>query len=142
MIVKAQISIEFMVGISILLLIYIVAISFFSFYTQDVLVEKELGQQVCYRISTAVDSAVVGGSNFVINTTLPDKIYDNDYFFQIDLKEIDGVNRTIVTVDWNKSMTSCSIPGHPINEVGERFESPCKLSVENSGGILFLECVN
>ncbi len=147
---KSQIGIEFLMGVTILLIVYIGSIGFFSQYAQTQLIETELAKQVCYKISTGLDSAVVGGSNFIINQTLPDNIEGNEYNFRINIiptfiNETHYINRTFISVVWdnNESMVSCNNPFFPLETetVNATFECT-RIYVENDGKRIDVGCLN
>lgn len=136
---KSQISLEFMVGVVILLIIYVAAISFFSNYTRTELVGNELAKQICYKISTSMDSTIIGGTNFTINVTLPEKLENDEYYYNI-LEKTD--NSIIISIAWdaNQSLTTCTSHFFPIEDNISLIN--CKrFSIENTGKNLIFNCI-
>jgi hypothetical protein len=99
---KSQVSLEFLTGVILLLLIYLIVVPTFSKYLQSNVVESESGKEVCYTMATGIDSAVIGGNNFTINITLPSSIDGKNY--TLTTKE----GTSYLTVDWNDGLFSCT----------------------------------
>jgi hypothetical protein len=106
----SQIGLEFMVGITILLLIYVVTMVVFSHYAQYSVVASEQSKQVCYTIASAIDSAAIGGDGFASKVTIPYKIDSKDFTIFVS-------NTSTVTVDWGKNIFACSVITQNITEV-------------------------
>ncbi len=98
---KAQISIEFIMGVAVLLFIYTFALGIFSNYSQQDIMQSEKIKQLCYTISSAIDSASIGGDGFAVNTTLPKNANSGEYTISI-------LNSSIVSVDWEDQVFACS----------------------------------
>jgi hypothetical protein len=109
--VRAQISMEFITGITVMLVIYVLAVGAYSYYTENNIIEDVFAEHICYGISEGVDSAVIGGNGFSINMTIPYRIYNDD---------ITGVlvttNHTL-TVDWESGIAACSIITNNITDI-------------------------
>jgi len=129
---KSQMSIEFLVGVIIILIIYIITLPTFSKYIQTNIVESESGKQICYTVSSAIDSAVIGGNNFSLNITLPNKIDGKDY------KIFTTPPSSYITVDWGDGIFTCSITTQNIVKV---IFNPCKVSVSNINNTIYISTV-
>lgn len=102
---KSQVSLEFLIGVGFLLIIYIATIGAFSYFSQNRLIEKEDIQQACYTVSTGIDSATIGGEGFSMNVTMP-YVFDKEGNF---LTIIVNSQASIIDVISPKTMFSCSI---------------------------------
>ncbi len=131
---KSQMSIEFLTGVVILLLIYVVTISVFSNYIQTGIIPAERGKQICYRITNDVNSALIGGSGFTINSSIPYTINGDEYFAFIN-----PLNSSLLTIDWGDSQFSCSMN---TQEVSIIFFKPCDFSVNNVDENIILSTVS
>ena len=125
-------SIEFLVGVVIILVIYMITLPTFSRYMQTNIVESEGGKQVCYLVSSAIDSAVIGGNNFSLNLSIPDKIENKEYnIFTTPYS-------SYITVDWGEGIFTCSVTTQNITEV--KFK-PCKLSISDINNTIYISTV-
>ncbi len=131
---KSQISIEFMVGVMIILMIYVATISVFSNYLQTRTVYDERGKQICYTITNAVNSAVIGGDGFFSNLTLPREIGGADYFAFVN-----PLNTSLITVDWEGGLFSCSMSTQAVSVI---LFKPSKLTVSNIEDEIYLSTVS
>ncbi len=130
---KSQISIEFLVGVVIILFIYTITISAFGSYTQNTMLTSEVGRQVCYMITTGIDAAVIGGNNFAINVSIPYFIENKDYSILIN-----ETNSALVTIDWGDGLFACSTTTQNITSL---LFTPCKFSINNLNGKLYLSTI-
>jgi hypothetical protein len=129
---KSQVSVEFLVSVAVLLIIYGVTLSVYNLYFKVPVLETEAGRQVCYTALNGIDAAVMGGDGFATNVSLPLKIDSNEYFVFI-------TNRSIITVDWNKSEFVCSITTQAVSDT---WFKPCRFSVLNLNGTVYLGTVS
>jgi hypothetical protein len=129
---RAQISIEFMTGVAVMLFIYVTTIGIYSSYAQTDMIESELGQEICYRVATGVSSAVIGGNGFAINISLPYRIQANNY------NAIIISNQSIITVDWKSGEFACSIISQ---NVTGKWVYPGKFSANNINEIVYITSV-
>lgn len=108
---KSQISIEFLVGVMFLLMIYVVSLSGFSSFAKTQMLQSESAREVCYVVSSAISSADTGGDGFSMNSTLPYKL-DNEYnFFVIVL------NKSSVDINWPSGFFSCSMITQNVTDI-------------------------
>ncbi|HDQ60008.1 MAG TPA: hypothetical protein ENN30_02335 [Candidatus Woesearchaeota archaeon] len=107
---KSQISIEFITGVAIMLFIFALTLFSYSGYTEEDITISEQMQQICYTVSSYVDSAVIGRGNFFLNGTLPYKAAGKDYFVVIE-------NDSFVTVNTKTMIFACSINTQNITSV-------------------------
>jgi hypothetical protein len=129
---KSQVSIEFLISVTILLLIYVATLAIYDIYFKVPILETETGKQACYTVLNGIDAVVVGGDGFATNVSLPDQIAKNDYLVFIS-------NRSIITVDWNKSEFACSITTQSVSNIIFR---SCRFSVINLNGTVYLGTLN
>jgi hypothetical protein len=118
---RSQIGIEFLSGITILLFIYVITISAFGSYSSTTLIDDEEAHEVCYAISRGINSAVIGGSGFGANITLPASINQKPYNVVI------SANNT-VTVSWEDKISACTITTRNVTTVAVY---PSKISINN-----------
>lgn len=128
---KSQVGIEFLTGVTILLIIYGVTLTVYNLNFRVPIVQNEKGKQVCYTISEGIDSAIIGGDGFAMNLSLPDMIDSQDYFVMI-------TNNSLITIDWNKSEFACSVTSQSVEDMTF---NPCRLSIINIGGIVYVGMV-
>jgi len=100
---KSQISLEFLVGIIFLFIIYVVSLSGFSSFAKTQLIQNEEAKQACYTVSSAISAADVGGPGFSMNVSLPYRI-DNEFNFLVII-----LNRSSVDINWPNGFYSCSM---------------------------------
>ncbi len=131
---KSQMSIEFLIGVTIILIIYVATIGVFSNYTQTNVVESEMGKQVCYTLSTGVSSAVIGGDNIALNITLPEKISNKNYHVYV----VPG-NESTITIDWGDGISSCTLTTQNVTKLNF---TPCKLSINNLNGTVYISTLS
>lgn len=127
---KAQISIEFIVGVAVLLFIYTFALGIFSSYSQQDIVMSEKTKQVCYTVASTIDSASIGGSGFSLNATIPKNEDSGDYAIT--------VNNSIVSVDSGKRIFSCSTTTQSVMPL--QFGSE-KFSATNINGTVYISAI-
>lgn len=100
---KAQISIEFLTGVAIILGLYLGILGLYSHFSQGIMMEKETAKELCYILATAINTCAVGGDGFTANYTIPYKLgRTTDYFFMV-------LNESTITVDWPDGLYACSI---------------------------------
>ncbi len=131
---KSQMSIEFLTGVVILLIIYIATISIFSNYLQTNIIPAEKGKQVCYSITNNVNSALIGGDGFTVNASMPNNINGEGY-----LVFVSPIDSSLLTVDWGDSQFACSMNTQDISVI---FFRPCCFSVNNIGGDIIISTVS
>ena len=128
---KAQISIEFIVGVVILLFIYTFALGIFSNYSQHNIMQSERIKQLCYTVTSAIDSASIGGSGFAVNTTLAKSIGPGDYTISIS-------NKSIVSVDWDDQLFACSTTTQNVTPLSF---TQNKFSAVNINGTVYISAI-
>ena len=129
---RSQISIEFMTGVAVMLFIYVTTIGIYSSYAQTNMIENEVAQEICYRVSTGVSSAVIGGNGFAINISLPYRIQTNNY------NAVIISNQSLVTVDWKNGLFACSIISQ---NVTGKWVYPGKFSANNINAIVYITSI-
>ena len=129
---KAQISIEFLTGVAVMLFIYVTTIGIYSSYAQTDIIESEIAQEICYRVATGVSSAVIGGNGFTVNISLPYRIQANNY------NAVIISNQSLVTVDWKNGLFACSIVSQ---NVTGKFVYPGKFSANNINSVVYITSV-
>ena len=129
---KSQMSLEFLAGVAIILFIYVVTISTFSNYMQKDVLESESGKQVCYKMAMGIDSAVIGGNNFTLNLTLPNKVENKNYVL------FTTPGSSYITVDWNDGLFSCTITTQNITATTINSTNLSKISITNLNGKVYI----
>lgn len=127
---KSQISIEFLTGVSILLLIYIIVLGSFGSFTQSNVIAGERGKQMCYSTATTIESAAIGGSGFALNSTIASNI-GNDYLVNI-------TNSSLLSASWDTGIFACSITTQNIQQ---SMIYPGTLSVINLNETLYVASI-
>jgi uncharacterized membrane protein len=100
---KSQVSIEFLVGVAFLLLIYVVSLTGFSSFTQTQLIKSESGRETCYTVAGAINAVSGAGDGFAMNVTLPYYINtEHDFLFIV-------LNSSTVNINWSTGFFACSV---------------------------------
>jgi hypothetical protein len=108
---KAQVSTEFLLGVGILFIVYVVSLTGFSTFAQAQLLENEEARQACYTVSASIDSTTVGGHGFSMNVTLP-------YRFDIEQNFLIIVfNQSNIDVVWPGGFFSCSMITQNVTQI-------------------------
>lgn len=129
---KAQISIEFMIGIMFLLVIYIAALSGFNTFANTNIIQNEAAKQVCYTVSSAISSADIGGSGFSMNESIPYSIGASyDYSLSV-------LNKSVVDINWPNGFFSCSMITQNITSITMYAG---KFSLNNINGTVYISSV-
>jgi len=131
--VRAQISLEFITGVTIMLTIYVLTIGTYSWYTENKIIEQSFAEHICYKFSEGVDAAVIGGDGFSINISVPSKIYADV------LNGIIVSNNFTTTVDWDSGIAACSIVTGNITGI---WVYSGKISATNIDGMIYLTSIN
>ena len=101
---RALISLEFIIGVTILILIHVAVLASFSGLATEEFLQNEKGAQICYTTSVAVGSADVGGNGFSMNISLPQTLGASNTTPSI------VINNTFVDVSWDPGgFASCTI---------------------------------
>lgn len=111
MMVKAQFSLEFITGVSVMLIVYVLAIGAYSYYTENNIIEDSFSEHICYNIANAIDAAVIGRDGFSLNISVPYRVY---------IKELTGVkitNNFTLTVGWEDEISACSLVTNDITNI-------------------------
>jgi len=130
---KAQISIEFMIGVMFLLVVYIAAISGFSTFANTNIIQDEAAKQVCYTVSSAISSADIGGSGFSMNESIPYKI-GTSYEYSVTV-----LNKSNVDIDWPNGFFSCSMVTQNVTIITMYAG---KFSLNNVNGTVYISTIN
>ncbi|MDD5182351.1 MAG: hypothetical protein PHC66_04245 [Candidatus Nanoarchaeia archaeon] len=101
--VRAQSGLEFITGVTIMLVIYVIAIGAYSYYTENNIIEDTFAEHVCYKFSEGINAAVIGGDGFSINMSVPYKVYADP------LTAIRVSGNYTATVEWSDKIAVCSI---------------------------------
>jgi hypothetical protein len=131
--VRAQSGLEFITGVTIMLVIYVLAIGAYSYYTENNILEDTFAEHLCYKFSEGVNAAVIGGDGFSINLSVPYKVYSED------LTSIQVSDDYTATVEWESRITSCSIITNNITDI-EVYSG--KISATNIDGGIYLTSLN
>jgi len=130
---KGQSGLEFLTGVSILLLIYIVIIGAYKNTLQENIVDDEGAKQLCYTVSSGVDSSNIGGDGFSIKIKLPNKINDK-YNYNITI-----LNSSLISVSWGKKLFACSIVNQNISQ--KVLHTGGKIAFNNIKGFIYVTSI-
>jgi len=125
---KAQVSMEFMSLIGIMLLLFIIYIPFFWQQQLDIETEKEylIGEKVALSVKKEIDTAVMFGSGYRRNFTLPEQISHTDYTLIVTGKTL--------RVIWSDKATHENLIAHDI--VGNPV--PGQNVIENMEDVIYI----
>ena len=106
---KAQVSIEFLALVSFMVLTFVIYTPFFWQQQLDIEVEKEymIGGKIALSVKKEIDTAVMFGSGYNRNFTLPGQISDSDYVIAIENK--------ILKIRWKDRATEENLIAHNIS---------------------------
>ncbi len=106
---KAQVSIEFLALVSFMVLTFVIYTPFFWQQQLDIEVEKEylIGEKIALSVKKEIDIAVMFGSGYKRNFTLPEQISDSDYVIAIENK--------ILKIRWKNRATEENLIAHNIS---------------------------
>jgi hypothetical protein len=130
---KGQSSLEFLVGVMALLLIYVVVLGSFKSIINVGMVDNEMAKQLCYTVSSGIDSANIGGNGFTINVTLP-KLVNSKYEYNLTV-----LNKSLIDISWDQKLFACSIVNQNITK--KVLHSGGKISMSNIAGYIHLSSV-
>jgi len=131
--VRAQTGLEFITGVTIMLVIYVLAIGAYSYYTENNIIEDTFAEHICYKFSEGVNAAVIGGDGFSINLSVPYKVYSED------LTTIRVSDNYTITVEWDDRITACSIVTRNITN---QVVYSGKVSATNIDSTVYLASIN
>ena len=106
---KAQVSIEFLALVSFMVLTFLIYTPFFWQQQLDIEVEKEylIGEKIALSVKKEIDIAVMFGSGYKRNFTLPGQISNSDYVIAIE-------NKTL-KIRWKNRATEENLIAHNIS---------------------------
>jgi len=130
--VRAQTGLEFITGITIMLVIYVLAIGVYSYYTENRIIDVSFAEHICYKVSEGIDAAVIGGNGFSINISIPYRVYFDD------LNNVSISNNYTATVEWESGIKACSIITRNITV---QSVYPGKFSATNMDGRIYLTSI-
>lgn len=106
---KAQVSIEFLALVSFMVLTFLIYTPFFWQQQLDIEVEKEylIGEKIALSVKKEIDIAVMFGSGYKRNFTLPEQISNSDYVIAIE-------NKTL-KLRWKNRATEENLIAHNIS---------------------------
>ncbi len=126
---KAQVSIEFLMLLIFMSLIFLTFVPFF--WRQQVNIENEneyvIGRKLSLSIKKEIDTAVMFGSGYKRNFTLPEEISKSDY--------VVSINNKTLKVAWKDRMSVEYLIAHEI----EGSIIPGKNRLENKNDVI---CIN
>ena len=106
---KAQVSIEFLALVSFMVLTFVIYTPFFWQQQLDIEVEKEylIGEKIALSVKKEIDIAVMFGSGYKRNFTLPKQISNSNYVIAIE-------NKTL-KLRWKNRATEENLIAHNIS---------------------------
>ncbi len=106
---KAQVSVEFLMLVILMVLIFSIYVPFL--WRQQLEIEEEneylVGEKIASSIKNEVETAVMFGSGYRRNFTLPEDIFGSDYTISIDNK--------ILRIRWKNKGTEEYLIAHQIS---------------------------
>lgn len=106
---KAQVSIEFLMLVILMVLIFVIYMPFLWQQQLDIEQESEylIGKKIAISLKKEVDTAVMFGSGYKRNFTLPEKILNSDYAIFIENK--------MLRIRWKNRATEEFLIAHNIS---------------------------
>jgi uncharacterized protein (UPF0333 family) len=125
---KGQVSMEFFSLIAVMLLIFVIYTPFFWQQQLDIETEKEylVGEKIVTSVKKEINTAVMFGSGYRRNFTLPEEISHSDYTMTISKK--------ILKMAWKDRTTEENLIAH--NVTGN--PKPGLNTIENRDDVIYI----
>jgi len=106
---KAQVSIEFLMLIILMVVTFFIYVPFLWYQQLDIQTESEylIGEKITTSLKKEIDTAVMFGSGYKRNFTLPEQILDSDYTISIQNK--------LLKISWKDKSTGEYLIAHSIS---------------------------